>query len=141
MPTTIPPDRPITGDLTPEQTADLIDAAATLIHDNGLEIGDLWPGALLQPYEPGMPCCIAGALAVVCGYRRAEHVEEAFTATSPDDEDAPWTPHPVLAAVMAELVFDEPEDLYDWSDTAHDQEVVEALRAAADAIRARGAVA
>jgi hypothetical protein len=140
--TTIPPATPITEDLPPERIADLIDQAAQLIETDGLEVGDLWPGALFGPYEPGSSCCTAGALAVVCGYRRAEQVEEAFTATSPiDDGEVPWNPHPVFSAVMAELGFTKPEDLYDWSDSAGAREVVKELRIAAAKIRARGAVA
>jgi hypothetical protein len=142
VPTTVLPDTPITGDLPPERIADLIDQGAQLIATHGLEIGDLWPDALLRPYEPGDPCCTAGALAVVCGFRRAEDVEEMFTATTPDptvpdDIYPPWTPHPVFAAVIAELGFTKPEDLYDWSDTATGTEVMEALREAAAKIRAQ----
>jgi hypothetical protein len=139
--TIVLPDTPISGPLTPDRIADLIDQAAQLIEANGLEIGDLWPDALLRPYEPGDSCCTGGALAVVCGYRRAEDVEEAFTASIPTDEDLPWTPHPVFAAVMAELECVAPEHLYDWSDNSGQDSVVEALRGAAAAIRARGAVA
>jgi hypothetical protein len=47
----------------------------------------------------------------------------------------------VLAAVMAELGFQEIEHLYDWSDNAWVSQVVEDLRGAAQKIRARGAVA
>lgn len=146
MTTTVVPDRPITGDLTPERIADLIDQAAQLIERDGLEVGDLWTAATGRwDYEPGDSCCTAGALAVVCGYRRAEQVEEAFTATGSvnavDENGQEWEPHPVFAAVMAEFGFTEVEHLYDWSDRAGDREVVRVLRYAAAAIRARGAVA
>jgi hypothetical protein len=141
---TIPADRPITEDLTPNQIADLIDAAAQLIETDGLEVGDLWSAATDRwDYEPGDSCCTAGALAVVCGYRRADQVEEAFTATScvdacdEDGQELPWEPHPVFAAVLDKLGFDTPEDLYNWSDSAGDSRVVAALREAATKIRAQ----
>jgi hypothetical protein len=141
--TTVPPPAPITTDLTPDQIADLIDQAAQLIETDGLEIGDLWTADTGRwDYEPGDSCCTAGALAVVCGYRRADQVEEAFTATSSvgavdeDGQECLWEPHPVFAAVMAEFGFAEVEDLYDWSDKAGDREVVGALREAAANIRA-----
>lgn len=145
MPTIVTPDKPITGDLTPEQIADLIDQAATLIYNEGLMVGELWASSL-EPYEPGKQCCTVGALAVVSGFRDADDVEEVFTGNVPrfDPEvgaDVALDPHPVFAAVMAELGFKQPEDLYDWSDSEQDRIVVEELRAAAAAIRARGAVA
>lgn len=145
MTTTIPADRPIPGDLTPAQIADRIDQAAHLIETDGLEIGGYWADSLLRPYEPGMSCCTAGALAAVSGYTDITDVEAAFVGLGHYDLEtntyAEVPAHPVFAAAMAELGFRKVEDLYDWSDTAGDAEVVEALRDAATAIRARGAVA
>lgn len=133
MATTVIPD---------SQIADLIDQAAQLIHDDGLEIGGYWTDALLRPYEPGMPCCTAGALAAVCGYRETPAVETEFCGIGLYDPDTGLFdddhPHPVFAALLAELGFRLIEDLYDWSDKAGDREVVEALREAAAEIRARG---
>lgn len=135
MATTVIPD---------SQIADLIDQAAQLIHDDGLEIGGYWTDALLRPYEPGMPCCTAGALAAVCGYRETPAVETEFCGIGLYDPDTGVTgaddPHPVLAAVMVELGFKCIEDLYDWSDEGDTREVVEELREVAASIRARGAV-
>jgi hypothetical protein len=143
--TTVPPPTPITTDLTPEWIAAIIDHAADLIHLDGLEVGGYWACALLQRYEPGFPCCVVGALAVACGYLRKEDVEATFVGLDYyDPKKNAWVataPHPVLAAVMAELGFQEIEHLYDWSDNAWVSQVVEDLRGAAQKIRARGAVA
>jgi hypothetical protein len=143
--TTIHPDTPITEGLTPERIADLIDQAAQLIYENGLEIGDLWTDAIHFPYEPGASCCTAGALAAACGYRDAIDVETAFVGIGyydvTTDAYVELVAHPVFAAVMAELDFEQVEDLYNWSDTATDTEVVGALRDAATAIRARAQAA
>jgi len=142
---TIPPDTPITGDLSPAQVANLIDQAATLIETDGLEVGDYWTRALFQPYEPGMPCCTVGALAAVSGYRDGIDAEKAFVGVSDYDPQTgvtePDHPHLVMAAVMKALGFREAEDLYDWSDDAGDQEVVARLRYAAAQIRAQAGVA
>ena len=139
--TTIPANTPITRDLTPEQVADAIDQAARLIETDGLEIGGYWADALLRPYEPGMSCCTAGALAVATGYRDVADVEIEFVGIGSYDPDTGVFdddhPHPVFAAAMAELGFKEVEALYDWSDTAGDREVVDALRDAAAKIRAQ----
>jgi hypothetical protein len=138
---TIPPDTPITGDLSPAQIADLIDQAATLIETDGLQVGDYWTRALFQPYEPGMPCCTAGALAAVSGYRDGIDAEKAFVGVSDYDPETgvtePDHPHLVMATVMKALGFREAEDLYDWSDNAGDREVVAGLRYAAAQIRAQ----
>jgi hypothetical protein len=139
------PDKPITGDLSPVQVADLIDLAATLIESDGLEVGDYWTGALFQPYEPGMPCCTVGALAAVSGYRDGIDAEKAFVGVSDYDPETgvaePDHPHLVMATVMEALGFREAEDLYDWSDDAGDREVVARLRDAAAQIRAQAGVA
>lgn len=140
MSTTVTPDRPIPADLTPDQVADLIDQAATLIETDGLEIGGYWPDSLLRPYEPGMSCCAAGALAAVSGYTDVTDVEKGFVGIGElvlDTGDTePDHPHPVFAAAMPALGFRQVEDLYNWSDNAGDVEVVEALREAAAKIRA-----
>jgi hypothetical protein len=139
------PDKPITGDLSPAQVADLIDQAATLIESDGLEVGDYWTGALFQPYEPGMPCCTVGALAAVSGYRDGIDAEKAFVGVSDYDPETgvaePDHPHLVMTTVMKALGFREAEDLYDWSDDAGDREVVARLRRAAAQIRAQAGVA
>lgn len=139
------PDTPITGDLSPAQVADLIDQAATLIESDGLEVGDYWTWALVQPYEPGMPCCTVGALAAVSGYRDGMDAEKAFVGVSDYDPETgatePDHPHLVMATVMKVLGFREAEDLYDWSDNAGNQEVVARLRDAAAQIRAQAGVA
>jgi hypothetical protein len=138
---TILPDTSITGDLSPAQVADLIDQAATLIETDGLEVGDFWPRALFQPYEPGMPCCTVGALAAVSGYRYGIDAEKAFVGASEYDPETDATepdhPHLVMATAMKALGFREAEDLYDWSDNAGDREVVAELRYAAAQIRAQ----
>ena len=138
---TILPDTSITGDLSPAQVADLIDQAATLIETDGLEVGDFWPRALIQPYEPGMPCCTVGALAAVSGYRDGIDAEKAFVGVSDYDPETgvtePDHPHLVMATAMKALGFREAEDLYDWSDNAGDREVVAELRHAAAQIRAQ----
>jgi hypothetical protein len=138
---TIPPDKPITGDLSPAQVADLIDQAATLIETDGLEVGDYWARALFQPYEPGMPCCTVGALAAVSGYRDGIDAEKAFVGIGDYDPETgvtePDHPHLVMATAMKALGFREAEDLYDWSDNAGDREVVAELRYAAAQIRAQ----
>jgi hypothetical protein len=138
---TILPDRPINGDLSPAQVADLIDQAATLIETDGLEVGDYWTSALFQPYEPGIPCCTAGALAAVSGYRDGIDAEKAFVGVSDYDPDTgvtePDHPHLVMATAMKALGFREAEDLYNWSDNAGDREVVAELRYAAAQIRAQ----
>jgi hypothetical protein len=138
---TIPPDMPITGDLSPAQVANLIDQAATLIETDGLEVGDYWTRALFQPYEPGMPCCTVGALAAVSGYRDGIDAEKAFVGIGDYDPDTgvsePDQPHLVMATAMKVLGFREAEDLYNWSDTAGDREVVAELRYAAAQIRAQ----
>ncbi|WP_433559239.1 DUF6197 family protein [Pseudonocardia xinjiangensis] len=138
---TIPPDTPIIEDLSPAQVADLIDQAATLIETDGLEVGDYWTRALFQPYEPGMPCCTAGALAAVSGYREGIDAEKSFVGVSDYDPETgvsePDHPHLVMATAMKALGFREAEDLYDWSDNASDREVVAGLRYAAAQIRAQ----
>jgi hypothetical protein len=139
--TTVLPASPITSDLSPARIADLIDAAATLIEADGLEVGSYWAEALLRPYEPGMACCTAGALASVSGYRDVLDVEAGFVGLGHYDAEtntyAEVPAHPVFAAAMAELGFTAVEDLYNWSDAAGDVEVVEALRDAAAKIRAQ----
>lgn len=135
------PDTPITSDLSPAQVADLIDQAATLIETDGLEVGGYWADALFRPYEAGMSCCTAGALAAVSGYHDVTDVEEAFVGIGSYDPDtgdtSPDCPHPVFEAAMAELGFKRVEDLYDWSDSAGDAEVVATLRDVAAKIRAQ----
>jgi hypothetical protein len=137
----IPPHTPITADLSPAQVADLIDQAATLIETDGLEVGDYWKKALFQPYEPGTPCCTAGALAAVSGYRDGIDAEKAFVGVGDYDPETgatePDQPHLVMATVMKALGFREAEDLYDWSDNAGDRVVVAELRDAAAKIRAQ----
>lgn len=50
-----------------DRAAALLDAA-DLIERDGLHKGDYWPGRATQaPYEPGMPCCAMGAIAVASG--------------------------------------------------------------------------
>lgn len=136
---------PISGDLSPEQVADLIDRAATIIETDGLEVGDFWAGAVFRPYEPGLPCCTVGALAAVAGYRDGVEAEKAFVGVSDYDPETgaaePDRPHPVMATVMRALGFREAEDLYEWSDNAGDEEVVARLRSAAAAIRAHACAA
>jgi hypothetical protein len=143
--TTVPPPAPIPTDLTPEWIAAIIDHAADLIETDGLEVGSFWADALFGPYEPGSSCDAAGALAVVCGFRRPADVEDGFIGLGSYDPEtgitAPDTPHPAFEAAMAALGFREAEDLHNWSDTAGDHAVVERLREAATKIRARGAVA
>jgi hypothetical protein len=138
---TILSDTPISGDLSPAQVADLIDEAATLIETDGLEVGDYWTRALFQPYEPGMPCCTVGALAVVSGYRDGIGAEKAFVGVGDYDPEIgviePDQPHLVMSTAMKALGFREAEDLYDWSDNADDREVVAELRFAAAQIRAQ----
>jgi hypothetical protein len=135
------PDRPITADLSPAQVADLIDAAATLIETDGLEVGSFWADALFGPYEPGASVCTVGALAVTCGYRTPVDVEDGFVGDGSYDPETgitgPDHPHPVFAAVLAALGFKEAEDLYNWSDSAGDREVVAELRYVAAELRAR----
>jgi hypothetical protein len=134
------PDRPIPADLSPAQVADLIDAAATLIDTDGLEIGGYWTEAVLRDYEPGDSVCTLGALAVTCGYRSPVDVEDGFAGLPRYDVDerdfVDGTPHTVWTAALAALGFQRVEDLYDWSDKAGDREVVDALREAAAKIRA-----
>jgi hypothetical protein len=138
---TISRDTPTAGDLSPEQVADLIDQAATLIETDGLEVGDYWTGALFQPYAPGMPCCTVGALAAVSGYRDGTDAERAFVGVSDYDPrngvTEPDHPHLVMATLMKALGFRVAEDIYDWSDNAGDREVVAELRYAAAQIRAQ----
>jgi hypothetical protein len=143
--TTILPEAPISGDLSPERIADLVNQAATLIETDGLEVGGYWTEALLRPYEPGDRCCTVGALSVVCGYRQPGTVEDDFLGLSTFNVETrsftAGSPHPVFTAAAAALGFRRVEDLYDWSDKAGDAEVVEALREAAAKIRARGGAA
>jgi hypothetical protein len=140
MHTTLPAQPIAAENLDLAAIADRVDLAAALIERDGLEHGDLWDTGLLLDYRDGVACSADGALAVVCGYRNARQAEAEFFGTDVlylDADQVPSAPHPVLAAVMAEMCCVRVEELFDWSDSARPDQVVARLRQVAAAFRLR----
>ena len=110
--------------------------AADLIARDGLacteEVG-LWDTVELDVEDY---VDVAGALAVVCGYRELRQAEDEFLSAQP--------PHPVVAAVLGALDLDDVLARYAWTDElgrdgagTPQQQAVEALRVAAREVSAR----
>lgn len=122
--------------LTAPILADILDAAAQLIEQDGTERGDWWPDAQGTPWQTGMPCCAAGAIGVAAGYRTASEIGYCVTGVEGTATVRP-DPHPAFAALMQHLKVCEPEDVFDWSDTHTSREVVAELRDCAALLRTR----
>lgn len=119
---------------TPAEVAGHIDRAADLIEQNGKTAGAWWPPSQTL-YEPGSPCCTAGALTVaVLGEDVTFHHAARFTAVDGPSEVGA---HPVFAALRTELGFAEAAEVFDWSDATPQDKVIARLRKAATSIRQR----
>lgn len=104
-------------------TVEVLNSAADLIERDGLHKGDYWPGQRDgTPCQPGVPCCVHGALAVASGLTVLPVVFPPLPAANIlrwnlRNQQGVWVVH-----------------LADWNDaeerTAED--VVTALRAAAE---------
>jgi hypothetical protein len=130
----------------PAVQAHYIEQAADHIAAYGLHEGDWWEQrydehGLWQPhagYQDGSSCCTVGAIAVSLGYRSGDDVHNVVCGLDPDDVK-PAAPHPVLAALMQALNAARVEDVFDWSDSARDDQVVARLRDIAAQLRAQAA--
>jgi hypothetical protein len=95
---------------------------------------------LIADFRDGSPTCTVGAIAVQLGYRTHRQV---FTVVCglPDEptDEAPRDPHPVVAALMRELNCRDLWDLFAWSDSARDDQIVDRLREVATELRGRAA--
>lgn len=113
-------------------TADVLDAAASIIETHGLCQGLLWNrrnfcGDGLDDWQPGTACCITGAIGVARGITTAAAVQEWR-----------WERDPALHAFSAHLGH--PEDrtyAIGWNDDSLRKKngVVRSLREAAHRIR------
>lgn len=126
------------------ELADIVDQAADLIDTVGLHQGGLWPtrtGTRLDPYRPGQPCCVAGALGVALGVTDPAAIEADLLGLDLvydhlAGKQVRLGEHPVMHVLIAELDLHSCEDLFVWSDSSTHLEVVTELRSAADRIRA-----
>lgn len=134
------PDHPIPkAELDPPAIADIIDRAALLITTSGLHAGDWWPDSFRQPWQPGMPCDVTGAIGVAAGYRVGAAIDYEVVGVTVYDpvrrEHVEGTPHPAFAALMRHLAATEVEQVFRWSDDTPAGQTVERLRACAAEIR------
>jgi hypothetical protein len=111
------------------RAAHLIEAAA-LIERDGLHKGDYWPGYSEQAhYQPGMPCCSMGAIAVTSD------------ATLPAGEFNPEEVIPAAADLSRYINRGRPSGLARWLHDWNDEEartavhVAEAMRGCAAELR------
>lgn len=125
-----PYSRTAASPVTDDQTAYVLDQAATVIEANGWCQEDWWEGYREQPggneWEPGRACCLATALAVATGRRRridASHILQAEA--------------PAAAALSDWLALAYPARLLEWNDhpSRTREQVVDALRDTAAFLR------
>lgn len=124
----------------PAVQAHYIELAAAHIERYGLHQGGYWPTTFgdngLQiddSFGPGMPCCTVGAIAVVLDVHEPLDVDTKILGHDP--YAAAEQPHPVLAALMWALCATEVEQVFAWSDSARDAQVVARLRYVAAQLR------
>lgn len=130
MSTTLPAHQTSRERLTPIKVAVTLLTAAKLIELHGhYREGDYWPESAHQDWAPGMPLCLTGAIAVALGHRNAE-------AAAADLHGALPVTHPALAAVMAFLDVNTPEEVFGFSDSTPAAVVTYALHGAAADLRA-----
>lgn len=142
MTSTLPAPTAEAPDFTlPAVQAHFIDLAAAHIERYGLHQGAYWPTTFgdngLQiddSFGPGMPCCAVGAIAVALDVHEPLDVDTKILGHDPFA--AAEQPHPVLAALMWALCATEVEQVFAWSDSARDDQVVARLRYTADQLRA-----
>ena len=141
MPHTVP-SMPADGpDFTrPAVQAHYIEQAADHIERYGLHQGAYWPTTFgdngLQiddTFAPQMPCCTVGAIAVALDVHEPVDVDTKILGHDP--YAAAEQPHPVLAALMHALCATEVEQVFSWSDSARDDQVVARLRYVAAQLR------
>jgi hypothetical protein len=141
MQTTVPASAPVAPDFTrPDVQAHYIELAAAHIERYGLHQGAYWPTTFgdngLQiddTFAPQMPCCTVGAIAVALDVHEPVDVDARILGHDYFTGDV--TPHPVLAVLMHALCATEVEQVFAWSDSARDDQVVARLRYIAAQLR------
>jgi hypothetical protein len=132
-----------TPDFTlPPVQAHYIELAADYIERHGKFDRGYWPlnrdehGIWLgqDDFEPGMPCCTVGAIAVQLGIENQADVDKNVLGMDPFK--GLQEPHPVLVALQQGMHGATVEDIFAWSDSARDDQVVARLRQVAAQLRA-----
>lgn len=70
--------------------ADILEHAAWLIRLAGHHRAEYWPKALNEPYRPGMPLCVLGAVAVSLGARTHHDVRDLMRSEPVFDLLGTW---------------------------------------------------
>lgn len=116
-------------------TDKILDRAADLITEVDRHIDGYWPNQHTGRYQPGTPVDAIGAIAVVLGFTTTVQVVTNVFSGAYLDGGRFWDCHDavqMLAYHQGLVTFD---DLFAWSDGHTAQQIAEAMRTCAAALR------